>query len=61
MKHTTKKHSNTDLKQKKSMIGLRLDDQEMQLIKELAAKEERSLAQMARVFLRRGIAASNQD
>lgn len=55
MKHNTKPVNGTARLPKKRMIGLRLDDAEMQLIEKHANAEQRSLAQMARIFLRRGM------
>lgn len=54
MKHTIKQkgaHSGA----KTRMIGLRLDPDTMQEIERRAAAEERSLADMARIFVRHGM------
>lgn len=59
MKHNTKPVNGTAQASKKRMIGLRLDESEMQLIEQFARQEHRSLAQMARIFLRRGMGDSH--
>lgn len=58
MKHTTKQAKGIPSSVKKRMIGLRLDEAEMQLIEKIATAEQRSLAQTARVLLRRGMESS---
>ena len=54
MKHTTKPVSRAAKTVKNRMIGLRLDDEFMSEMEKLAAKELRSLADMARICVRIG-------
>lgn len=55
MKHTIKKTNGTALTTKKRMVGLRLEESEVLALEKIAKKEQRSLAQMARIIVRRGI------
>lgn len=55
MKHTTKPASRALKTAKSRMIGLRLDDTLMSEIEQLAEAEQRSLADMARICVRKGL------
>ncbi len=55
MKHTTKPVPRASKTVKKRMIGLRLDDELMLEIEQLADSELRSLADMARICVRMGL------
>tara|TARA_R110000851_G_scaffold333531_2_gene514930 strand:+ start:9642 stop:9935 length:294 start_codon:yes stop_codon:yes gene_type:complete len=55
MKHNTKAVSRALKTAKNRMIGLRLDDDFMREIEQLAAAEERSLADTARICVRIGL------
>ncbi|ROT46094.1 hypothetical protein [Pusillimonas sp. NJUB218] len=56
MKHTTKPVPRASKTAKNRMIGLRLDDALMAEIEKLAEVEMRTLADMARICVRRGLA-----
>ncbi|MCB4324322.1 hypothetical protein KOE80_19135 [Alcaligenes sp. 13f] len=60
MKHTTKRAARTSPEQKTQMIGLRLPPAEMAQVRELAAADERPLAQFARICFRMGLEQMRQ-
>lgn len=55
MKHTTKGAARTSPDNTPQMIGLRLPPAEMAQVRELAAADERTLAQFARICFRLGL------
>lgn len=55
MEHTTKHMKGTIRSSSQPMIGLRLPPEEMNQIRALAAADDRSIAQFARMCLRIGL------
>ncbi len=55
MEHTTKPTKSTIPSQTQQMIGLRLPSDEMAQVRKLAAADERTLAQFARICFRLGL------
>lgn len=60
MEHTTKPTKSTIPSQTQQMIGLRLPSDEMAQVRKLAAADERTLAQFARICFRLGLAQLRQ-
>lgn len=55
MEHTTKPTKSTIPSQPQQMIGLRLPSDEMARVRKLAAADERTLSQFARICFRLGL------
>lgn len=55
MKHTTQARSASKRSPKLRMVGLRLEDELMDQLEALARAEQRSVAAMARIFVRNGM------
>lgn len=61
MKHTTKPFKDTTTTHPQPMIGLRLPPDEMAQVRALAAADDRSVAQFARMCFRLGLEQLQQS
>lgn len=61
MKHNTKPIAGTTKKPASHVIAIRVDEDEYNICSNLATKDHRSLSQMGRILLRKGLAEHVAD